>query len=211
VKRALPLVIALALLAPQCAAAPAPAGAAPRAVVLQVDIVRSGVELNRSFGEQTVLLNGTVNVDYVFLVTVRVALSASTDLGWPASVEPAEMSFVASVAQFFNATVKVPAGTVNRTAVLTVRGNATIPPAVPLDTSSDTATIAVLGEPGGGGGNGTPSVPRGPPARTGVFVPPVPLIMAAVTAAAIGLTAYFLWYWRAGPSRRPEKRKKTQR
>jgi hypothetical protein len=210
VKRALPLVIALALLAPQCAAAPAPAGAAPRAVVLQVDIVRAGVELNRSFGEQTVLLNGTVNVDYVFLVTVRVVLSASTDLGWPASVEPAEMSFVASVAQFFNATVKVPAGTANRTAVLTVRGNATIPPAVPLDTASDTATVAVLGETGGDG-NGTPAAPRGPPARTGVFVPPVPLIMAAVTAAAIGLTAYFLWYWRAGPSRRPEKRKKGQR
>jgi len=211
VNPAVPLVIALALLAASSAGALAPSGEAPRAVVLHVDIASGSVELNRSYDEQSVSLNGTVTVDYVYLVTVRVALAASTDLGWAASVVPGELTFVTSTPQFFNATVKIPAGTVNRSAVLTVRGNASISPGIPGDTASDTATVTVKGGSGGDGGNGTPPAQRGRPAPTGVSVPPVTLIMVAATAGAVLFSAYMLWYWKAGPARRPEKRKKGMR
>lgn len=210
-KPAAALLVALAILASPGAGATAPPGESPRAVVLHVEIEKEGVELNHSFDEQSVFLAGSVVVDFVYLVTVRVALSASTDLGWGASVAPGELTFVTSTPQFFNATVKVPAGTANRTALLTVRGNATVTPGVPGDTASDTATVAVMGG-GGGNGNGTPPVaPRGRPAPTGVFVPPAPLIIVAATAGAAVFSAYMLWYWKTGPARRPEKKMKGRR
>ena len=208
-KPAVPLVIALSLLAASSAGAIGPPGDGPEAVVLHVSIDKDSVTLNHSYDEQKVWLNGSVLVDYVYLVTVNVALSVSTDLGWAASVVPEGMVFVSSVTQFFNATVKVPAGTVNRSAILTVRGNATVAPGIPGDTASDTATVTVGGGTGGSNGNGTPPVvPRGRPAPTGVFVPPVPLIMAAAVAAAIAFTAYMLWFRKAEPAQRPVKRSK---
>jgi hypothetical protein len=211
VKPAAPLVIALTLLAASSAGAIAPPGEGPQAVVLHISFDKGAVELNHSYDEQKVSLNGSVLVDYVVLITVHVALAVSTDLGWTAYVVPADMTFVSSVTQFFNATVKVPAGTVNRTAILTVRGNATVPPGIPEDSASDTATITVLGGTSGDG-NGTPvPVPHGRPAPTGVFVPPVPLIMGAVTVGAVAFTGYMLWYLNAGPARRPARKTKGGR
>jgi len=197
-----PALVALLLLVASSAGATGPSGERPGAVVLHVTLEKDQVVLNHSFDEQSVDLNGSVLLDYVYLVTVRVALSVSTDLGWAASVVPEDMTFVSSVIQFFNATVKVPAGTYNRSAILTVRGNATISPGVPGDTASDTATVTVRGQQDGGNGTGPPPVvPRGRPASTGVFVPPVQLVIGAVTVVAIALTAYLLWYWKAEPSR----------
>jgi len=209
VKPAVPLVIVLSLLAASSAGAIGPPGDGPGAVVLHVSFDRDEVLVNHSYDEQQVSLNGSVLVDYVYLVTVQVALSVSTDLGWTASVVPEGMTFVESVSQFFNATVKVPAGTVNRSAILTVRGVATVAPGVPGDTASDTATVTVGGGTGGGNGNGTPPViPRGRPAPTGVFVPPVPFIMIVAVAAAIAFTAYMLWYRKTEPPKRTAKKPK---
>lgn len=178
-------------------------GKGPEAVVLHVDIDKDGVVLNQSSSVQMVSLTGSVLVDYVYLVTVRVALSVSTDLGWTASVVPDGMTFVSSIVQFFNATVNVPAGTYNRTAIMTVRGNATVTPGVPGDTASDTATITVSGGQNGGNGTGPPPVvPRGRPASTAVNVPPVPAIIAAATIGAIVFSAFMFWYTSIGPSKK---------
>ena len=202
-----PSLITIAILAAASAGAIAPPGEVPGAVVLHVNIEKDELVLNQSYDEQGVSLTGSVLVDYVYLVTVRVELSVSTDLGWTASVVPEGMTFVSSVTQFFNATVKVPAGTSNRSAILTVRGNATISPGVPGDTGSDTAVIAVHGDQNGGNGTGPqPVVPRGRPATTGIFIPPVQLIMGAVTTGAIAFTAFMLWYWKVEPTLRPGKR-----
>ena len=203
-----PALISFVLLAASTAGATGPPGEKPGAVVLHVNLEKDQAVLNHSFNEQSVFLNGSVLVDYVYLVTVRVALSVSTDLGWAASLIPEDMTFVSSVAQFFNATVKVPAGTYNRSAILTVRGNATISPGVPGDTASDTATITVQGEDTGGNGTGPPPViPRGRPAPTGVFVPPVQLIIGAVTMGAIAFTAFLLWYRKVEPTPRPGRKR----
>ncbi len=213
VKPAVSVLIGIVFLASTGAGALAPRGEGPRAIVLHVNLDREALELNHSYDEQTVLLNGSVLVDFVYLITVRVTLSVSTDLAWPCSVFPTDMSFVVSAAQPFNATVKVPAGTYNRTAVLTVRGNATVTPGIPGDTAADTATVTVRGDDdGGGNGNGTPPVvPRGRPAPTGVAVPPVPLIMGAVTAGAMAFTAYLLWYRNLEPARKPARKPKGER
>lgn len=184
-------------------------GEGPEAVVLHVDIREDQVVLNHSYDEQVVTLAGSVLVDLVYIVTVRVALSVSTDLGWIASVVPEDMTFVSSVTQFFNATVKVPAGTFNRSAILTVRGDATIPPGLPEGMDTDTANVTVRGGQDGGNGSGPPPVvPRGRPAPTGVFVPPVQLIMGAATVGAIAFTAFMLWYWNVAPARRTGKQKR---
>ena len=198
-----PLLIAVAILMAFSAGAVGPARNGPEAVVLHVDIDKDGVVLNQSSSGQMVSLTGSVLVDYVYLVTVHVALSVSTDLGWTASVIPEGMTFVSSVVQFFNATVNVPAGIYNRSALLTVRGNATVPPGVPGDTASDTATITVSGGQNGGNGTGPPPVvPRGRPASTAVNVPPVPEIIAAATIGAIVFSAFMFWYSSIGPSKK---------
>jgi len=207
--RALALLAASAIFFSSIPGAPAvgPGGRAPSALVLQVELLPTGAILNHSFNDQTVTLDGTVIVEPVALVTVRVALSASTDLGWAASVEPETMSFVVSEAQYFNATVRVPAGTSNRTAILTVRGNATIMPGIQGDVDSDTATISVQVDPSGG--NDTPpAIPRGKPASTGVFVPPIPLILGAVTLGAICFSGAVLWYWEKRPFGKRRRRKR---
>jgi hypothetical protein len=177
----------------------------PRVAVLHVSIFNDSVSLEGSDSTQTVSLAGDVLVEYVVLVTVKVVLSGSTDLGWSVSVMPPEMSFSASTAQYFNATVTVPGGTYNRSAVLTVRGNATIPPGVQEDTASDTAVVIVLGN---GGGSGQPPTGHGKPGRTGVDIPSLPLILGAATAAAAIASAILLWHRGAGLLRRTVRGRK---
>ena len=199
--------IAVGILLASCSKAAGPAGNGPGAVVLHLNIEKDEVLLNHSYDQQSVYLTGSVLMDYVYLVTVRVALSVSTDLGWAASIVPEDMTFVSSATQFFNATVKVPAGTYNRSAILTVRGNATVSPGIPGDTGSDTALINVLGDSSGGNGTGPPAIPRGRPAPTGVFVPPVRLILGAATMGAIAFTALMLWYRKSVQTWRPARKR----
>jgi len=182
---------------------PAPRAAAP--VALEVDLFNSSVEVNTSAADRDIFLPGDVVVDYVILVTVRVKLSVSTDLGWPAEVDPAEMSFTTRTPQYFNVTVAIPGGTQNRSALLTVRGNATIPPSPAGYPASDTAAIVVSAAHEGGGG--PPVIPHGKPGHTGVDLPPFPLMIAAGSLGAIAGSAYLLWWRKSGRAVKPAKRK----
>ncbi len=183
-----------------CPSASAETEPTARAAVLHVSIFNDSVALEGNDSDRSVRLAGDVLVDFVYFVTVRVVLSGSTDLGWPVSVEPPSMTFSTSVAQYFNATVTIPGGTYNRSATLTVRGNATIPPGVPEDTASDTAVINVLGN---GDGSGQPPLNNGRAGRTGVYIPPFPLILGAVTAAAAFVTVFVLWFRKIGRIKKP--------
>lgn len=167
----------------------------PRAIVLHVSILNDSVAINGSGYEQAFQLAGEVKVDYVVLVTVRIVLAASTDVAWSANLTPAEMSFTASGVQPFTVDVMIPPATFNRSALLTVRGNATIG-GIPADTSSDTATIQVNG-PGDGGGPGVP--PLTPPKGDNVAVQliPMPILGVIVSAAAVIATGAMLWLWKA--------------
>jgi hypothetical protein len=169
---------------------------APTAIVLHVDITNQTVSLNGSGSEQAVSLSGVVRVDYV-LLSIRVVLSSSTDLSWPANVTPKEMTFNTSASQNFNVEVDIPADTYNRTATLTVKGNATITiTGLPADTSSDTATIVVNGP-----GEGTqPEIPSVPPPKGGgasVLIPNLPVITAVVSAVVVASTAVVFWKWKS--------------
>jgi len=166
----------------------------PMAIVLHVNMINQTATLNGSSSEQGVSLSGEVRVDYV-LIPVHVVLSSSTDIAWATNVTPKEMTFNSSGLQYFNADVSIPAGIYNRTATLTVKGNATIS-GIPADTSSDTATIAVNGP-----GEGTqPEIPVVPPPKGGgasVVIPNLPLITTAVSAAVVASTALVFWRWKS--------------
>ena len=166
----------------------------PMAIVLHVNMINQTAVLNGSSSEQGVSLSGEVRVDYV-LIPVHVVLSSSTDMAWATNVTPREMTFNSSGLQYFNADVSIPAGIYNRTATLTVKGNATIS-GIPADTSSDTATIAVNGP-----GEGTqPEIPVVPPPKGGgasVVIPNLPLITATVSAIVVASTALVFWRWKS--------------
>jgi hypothetical protein len=164
------------------------------AMVLHVNIINQTASLNGNSSEQGISLAGEVRVDYV-LFAVRVTLSSSTDIAWATNVTPREMTFDSSGVQYFMADVSIPAGTYNRTATLTVKGNATVS-GVPADTSSDTATIVVNG-PGEGTGPVIPviSPPKG--GGSSVIVPNLPLVTATVSAVVVASTAGIFWIWKA--------------
>jgi hypothetical protein len=166
----------------------------PMAIVIHVNMINQTAVLNGSGSEQGVSLSGEVRVDYI-IIPVHVVLSSSTDLAWATNVTPREMTFNSSGLQYFNADVSIPAGIYNRTATLTVKGNATIS-GIPADTSSDTATIAVNGP-----GEGTqPKIPVVPPPKGGgasVVIPNLPLITAAVSAAVVASMALVFWRWKS--------------
>jgi hypothetical protein len=164
------------------------------AIVLHVNIINQTVSLNGSDLEQGISLAGEVRVDYI-LFAVRVQLSSSTDSAWETNVTPNEMTFDSSGGQYFTADVYVPSGTYNRTATLTVKGNATIE-GIPTDTSSDTATIVVNG-PGEGTGPIIPVVPHPKGGGSTVTVPNLPLVTAVVSAVVVAATAAIFWIWKA--------------
>lgn len=159
-----------------------------------MNIINQTASLNGSEVEQGLSMAGEVRVDYV-LIPVRVLLSSSTDIAWATNVTPKEMTFNSSGVQYFTADVFIPPRTYNRTATLTVKGNATIS-GLPADTSSDTATIAVNG-PGGGDGPNIPVVPPPKGESASVLVPNLPVITAAVSAVVVASTAAIFWMWKA--------------
>jgi hypothetical protein len=167
----------------------------PMAIVIHVNIINQTAVLNGSSSEQGVSLSGEVKVDYVILVAVRVVLSSSTDVDWATNVTPKEMTFNSSGLQYFVIDVIVPASIYNRTATLTIKGNATIE-GIPADTSSDTATIVVNG-PGEGTGPVIPVIPHPKGGGSTVIVPNLPLITATVSAVVVASTAAIFWIWKA--------------
>jgi len=168
---------------------------APLAIALHHTLANDTVAINGSPSDQGLSLTGEVRMDYVVLVTVRVVVTSSTDLSWPANATPGEMNFTASGSQPFVVGLVVPAGTYNRSATLTVRAEATIS-GVPADTSTDTASI-VVGGPSEGDGGGTGTVPKPTGGDTPVQVPNLPLMAAAVAMLAVVITGISLFLWKA--------------
>jgi hypothetical protein len=182
----------------------------PRAIVLHVNIFNETVSLNGTSTEQSITLAGEVRVDYV-LLTVRVAVSASTDIAWTVNITPKEMSFTSSGTQPFTADIYIPPNIYNRTAVLTVKCNATVS-GIPADTSSDTASIVVNG-PGEGSPPVIPKVPTPKPGGASVVVPNLPILVAAVSAVAVAATGAVFWKLKSrrigkdsGASKMPRRR-----
>ncbi len=162
--------------------APLGSTSGPRAIYLHCNITQPSVSLNASAEEQLAVLTGRVTVDYITVVVVTVALSCSMDLGWPSAIQPTEMSFNAPGSLPFTVNVTVPAGTSNRSAVLTVRAVASVQ-GVPSDSDQDQATIAVGTQAGTG--------PVEPPPRPGggkreeVRVLNMPLLVSLASLAAV--------------------------
>jgi hypothetical protein len=177
------------------------------AIVLHVNIINQTASLNGNSSEQHISMAGEVRVDYV-IFAVRVLLTASTDLAWASDVIPRELIFNSSGVQYFESDVTIPAGTYNRTATLTVKGNSTVS-GVPTDTSSDTASIVVNG-PGEGTGPVIPVVP--PPKGTGaaVSMPNLPAVTAAISVAMVATTAAIFWIWKERRLRRGIASKKKR-
>ena len=178
----------------------------PLAIVLHCTIFNDTRDMNGSDIEQIVIIGGEVRVDYVQFVAVKVFLTASADMGWNATVTPAEMTFTASSVQGFSANLTVPGGTYNRSAVMTVRANATLLGA-PADTASDSITINVKGP------SSTPVVPpiKKPGGKPMLTPLNMPLVALVVSLAAIGGAILTLQLWKNRREKRAGKGKKPAR
>jgi hypothetical protein len=112
------------------------------AMTIRID--QSSLSVTAANTNQTVVFTGSVSVNKSSALSATVKLTAAVDSGWPATLDPAAMTFTSTTPQKFTCTVVVPSGTPGgNVSRLTVSGTVVV--GILQNVAQATSTIEVKG------------------------------------------------------------------